>query len=213
MSTNSRYLKWFHDIERDLWQFFHLFDPLCERCAMWTLRESHCGSRSNRDQWNCCMIDNQVHDNWETLDPVQCRRDPRWYAKLKRLPMGRMPGNGPCPALGSHGCRLPRHRPITCTTQLCAKMLRVLKRLGMYNGNVSSALQIEDIIPLPDILPSLYGSARSSAKKPVVIEDVKRYQDLVRQWIKLLSRCGVHAWEAAVDAELPMLTEEDEHAS
>ncbi len=57
-------------------------------------------------------------------------------------------GNGPCPALGPCGCRLKKYRPITCTTQLCSKMLAVLKELGLIDAPTRSALQIEDLVTL-----------------------------------------------------------------
>ena len=162
--TNSQYLKWFYQIEKELWKFFDQFDDLCALCAVRTLRESESGQRKGRDEWCCCMIDNQVHDNWEALNANQCRSDRNWYEKLVPLEMGRMPGNGPCPALGPTGCQLKKHRPITCTTQLCSKMLKVLNILNLVKCPVNRALQIEDIIKLPDILPDLYGTSRKPRK-------------------------------------------------
>lgn len=204
MATNSRYLKDFYQIERELWRFFALFGDLCGRCARKTLRESASGQRQARDQWCCCMIDNQVHDNWQTLNPLQCRRDRGWYEKLEPLEMGRMPGNGPCPALGPTGCRLPRWRPITCTTQLCTKMLEVLKRTGLYDGPIDFARQIEDILPLPDILPRLYGSAKGKAAgRKVGNEEVQRYLQTIRQYREQLAAVGDPARQAAIDAVLP----------
>ncbi len=202
METNSRYLKDFHEIERELWRFFALFGDLCGRCARKTLRESASGQRQARDQWCCCMIDNQVHDTWETLNPLQCRRDRGWYEKLVPLELGRMPGNGPCPALGPTGCCLPRWRPITCTTQLCSKMLEVLKRTGLYDGPTNLALQIEDLLPLPAILPVLYGSAKGAVRK-VGNEEVQCYLQTIRQYRERLAAVGEPARQAAIDAVLP----------
>jgi len=176
--TNSRYLKWFYQIEKELWKFFDQFGDLCARCAVQTLEESAAGRRANRDRWCCCMIDNQVHDNWEALNANQNRSDRNWYAKLKPLDMGRMPGNGPCPALGPTGCQLKKHRPITCTTQLCSRMLEVLNSLNLVKCPVHSALQIEDIIELPDIMPALYGTARKPRK--VTANEVDAYIAAIR---------------------------------
>ena len=159
---NSQYLKWFHEIEKALWSLFDAFGDLCSRCAVQTLHELESGQRKGRDAWCCCMIDNQVHDNWEALNAVQTRSDRGWYDKLERLEFGRgrMPGNGPCPALGPTGCRLKKLRPITCTTQLCSKMLKELNDSGVVRCSAHHALQIEDLMDLPDILPTLYGTAQ-----------------------------------------------------
>ena len=178
--VNSRYLKWFHEIEKALWSLFNEFGDLCSRCAVQTLHEVASGNRKGRDGWCCCMIDNQVHDNWEALNAIQCRSDRRWYDKLPHQDMGRsMPGNGPCPALSTEGCRLKKHRPITCTTQLCTKMLEVLKQSGVVRCSTHHALQIEDLIKLPDILPSLYGTARKPQN--VSRQDVDAYIAAVRK--------------------------------
>ena len=177
--TNSRYLAWFHQIEKELWKFFALFDDLCGSCARLTLDEARSGRRDYRERWCCCMIDNQVHDNWEALNANQSRSDRNWYAKLEPQDLGRrMPGNGPCPALGENGCRLKKLRPITCTTQLCRRMLHVLNELDVVKCSTYSALQIEDLIELPDILPSLYGTARRPRR--VLLQDVESYINAVR---------------------------------
>lgn len=202
METNSQYLRQFHELERELWRFYALFGDLCGRCARKTLRESASGQRRDRDQWCCCMIDNQVHDTWQTLNPLQCRLDRSWYEKLTPLQLGRMPGNGPCPALGPTGCQLRQLRPITCTTQLCVKMLRVLKRLGLYEGPADFALQIEDIIALPDILPALYGSSKQKARK-VTPNEVALYRQVVRGYRDRLAAVAGKSRQAAIDTELP----------
>jgi hypothetical protein len=178
-STNGRYLKWFNDIEKELWRLFALFGDLCGRCALQTLADAAAGRRDNRADWCCCMIDNQVHDNWAALNSNQSRSDSGWYEKLERLDLGRMPGNGPCPALGEQGCRLKKLRPITCTTQLCNKMLSVLNCLGLVQSPCHSALQIEDLVGLPNILPSLYGTARKPQK--ITAADVEHYLATVRE--------------------------------
>ena len=176
---NSQYLKWFHEIEKALWSLFDAFGDLCSRCAVQTLSELESGQRKGRDQWCCCMIDNQVHDNWEALNAIQCRSDRRWHEKLPRQDMGRsMPGNGPCPALGPNGCQLKKHRPITCTTQLCSKMLKELSDAKVVRCSTHHALQIEDLIKLPDILPSLYGTARKP--RNVSRQEVEAYIGAVR---------------------------------
>lgn len=177
--TNSRYLKWFNQIEKELGTFFDLFGDLCSRCAKKTLREIEQRQRKGRSAWCCCMIDNQVHDNWEALNAIQVRTNRDWYKALPQQDMGRrMPGNGPCPALGHTGCQLEKHRPITCTTQLCTKMLIALHALKLVDSPVHHALQIEDLIELPDILPTLYGTARRPCN--VSRDDVRRYTDTIR---------------------------------
>lgn len=202
METNSQYLRQFHELERELWRFFALFGDLCGRCARKTLRESASGQRRDRDQWCCCMIDNQVHDTWQTLNPLQCRMNRKWYEMLTPPSIGRMPGNGPCPALGPSGCQLRQLRPITCTTQLCVKMLSVLKRLGLYDGPVNAALQIEDIITLPDILPSLYGSSKRTARQ-VSSGEVSLYRQTIRAYREGMAAADIRVRQAAIDAELP----------
>lgn len=178
MATNSRYLTWFYEIEKALWALFGEFGDLCARCAEQTLRDLAAGRRDKRETWCCCMIDNQVHDNWPSLDAVQQRRDTKWYQKLQPLDLGRMPGNGPCPALGPRGCRLPKHRPITCTTQLCPQMLQVLNDLKLVRCPAHHALQIEDLVSLPDILPALYGTSRKPQK--VSRAEVETYIERIR---------------------------------
>ncbi|MDP6810506.1 MAG: hypothetical protein QGH31_07245 [Kiritimatiellia bacterium] len=146
---------------------------------MKTLHEVEQRQRKGRAAWCCCMIDNQVHDSWEALNAIQVRSDRDWYEKLPRQDMGRsMPGNGPCPALGETGCQLKKHRPITCTTQLCTKMLIVLNALDLVMSPVHHALQIEDLIELPGILPTLYGTARKP--RTVSRDDVRRYTDAIK---------------------------------
>jgi hypothetical protein len=178
-ATNGRYLKWFNDIEKELWRLFALFGDLCARCALQTLADSESGRREGRADWCCCMIDNQVHDNWQALNANQNRFDSGWYEKLQRLELGRMPGNGPCPALGPTGCQLKKVRPITCTTQLCNKMLAVLNKLDLVKCPAHSALQIEDFLELPDILPALYGTARKPQR--VSLNEVEQYLATVRE--------------------------------
>ena len=157
VSINSNYLKWFHQIEKGLWSFFGLFGDLCTRCALRTLDDVAGGKREGTSEWCCCMIDNQVHDNWDSLNAVQNRFNRRWYDSIRRSKDVRTLRNGPCPALSEHGCRLKKCRPITCTTQLCRQMLVVLNDCKVIRTSPRAALQIEDLIALPDILPELYG--------------------------------------------------------
>lgn len=199
--TNSQYLKWFHQIEKSLWKLFAQFDDLCGRCAKQTLHESKTSKRNARDEWCCCMIDNQVHDNWPVLNANQNRSDRNWYKKLVPLEIGRMPGNGPCPALGPNGCQLKKHRPITCTTQLCTKMLKALNRLNLIKCPVSRALQIEDIIKLPDILPSLYGTNRKTEK--VSKEDVEEYLSTINSLRSRFSNIPIKQRQDAINSVQP----------
>ena len=124
------------------------------------------------------MIDNQVHDNWESLNAIQTRFDRTWYTSMRRPKGMRSLGNGPCPALGDQGCRLKKCRPITCTTQLCSKMLAILKDHGVIRKPTHSALQIEDLIALPDILPYLYGTRKG---RTVSASDVEAYLSAVKR--------------------------------
>ncbi len=179
--VNGNYLKWFHQIEKELWSLFSLFGDLCGICARDTLAALDSGERKGRDAWCCCMIDNQVHDNWDALDAVQTRFDRNWYEPIKRPKGARSIGHGPCPALGDQGCRLKKCRPITCTTQLCSKMLNVLKDLKIINKPTHAALQIEDLIDLPDIMPDLYGTRKGGK---VSQADVDEYISAVRRMKK-----------------------------
>jgi hypothetical protein len=178
MSVNSQYLKWFHQIEKALWSLFAQFGDLCSDCAKQTREEMSEGKKNGREAWCCCMIDNQVHDNWESLNAMQERFDRNWYESMRRPKGTRNFGNGPCPALGDAGCRIKKCRPITCTTQLCSKMLVVLKDRGMINKPTHAALQIEDLIALPDIMPDLYGTRKG---RKVDSSDVEAYIAAVRQ--------------------------------
>ena len=146
------------------------------------------------------MIDNQVHDHWETLTPVQSHYDRSWYEKLAPLPMGRMPGNGPCPALGEQGCRLRKCRPVTCTTQLCSKMLDVLQRVGLYDGRISSARQIEELLPLPDILHALYDSEKK--KRKVSEQEVEQYLQMIGTYYSKFAAMDSKVRQTAIDAVL-----------
>lgn len=198
---NSRDLQRFHVIERDLWRLFGLFGDLCGRCARKTLREHAAGQRAEREHWCCCMIDNQVHDHWDTLNPVQIRFDRAWYTKLELLPLGRMPGNGPCPALGPTGCRLKKCRPVTCTTQLCSKMLAVLEQLGLYQGDCTSAHQIESFVELPDILHGLYGLPHRNGKVPE--QAFLQYRAGVQRLTARFAEIPDNTRQGAIDAVLP----------
>ena len=200
--TNSQYLKQFNQIEKALWSLFDQFDDLCSRCAVKTLDEVGRGQRKGRDAWCCCMIDNQVHDNWEALNANQSRANRNWADALPRQDMGRsMPGNGPCPALGPQGCELKKLRPVTCTTQLCSKMLAVLNDLGLVNCNSHHALQIEDLVALPDILPSLYGTARKPL--PVSRKDVEQYIAVIRDLRDRYAALPADKRKKAIDRVLP----------
>lgn len=165
-TLNSNYLKWYKEIEKSLWKFFRLFDNLCLLCFQNTIKQINEGGwRDNRNYWCCCIIDNQIHDNWESINTIQKRiGDENWYQKIKAntdfrnsILKRRLPGNGPCPALCEQGCLIQRFRPITCTTQVCEKMLYVLSKLEIKDVGWSKPLQIEDIIELPEILKILYG--------------------------------------------------------
>ncbi|MBI4649801.1 hypothetical protein HY745_00580 [Candidatus Desantisbacteria bacterium] len=179
---NSQYLTWFNEIEKILWSFYKHFENLCSECALYTISSVKNSSRENRFNWCCCMIDNQVNDNWETLNNVQSRFDNNWYEKIKKnsfdLGRNRMPGNGPCPALGPSGCLLTKLRPVTCTTQLCEKMLIILQRLKIIPGFKSVPLQIEDIVPLKNILPILYGYHKD---KKVKLEEKLEYIKAIKE--------------------------------
>jgi hypothetical protein len=196
-ATNSQYLKWFHGVEKALWAFFALFGDLCRRCAEQTQRDVESGRRDRRESWCCCMIDNQVHDNWESLNAIQSQFDRDWYAAFRRVGVARMPGNGPCPALGERGCRIGKFRPITCTTQLCDKMLGVLHDLDVIGKPANSPLQIEDLIPLPDILPALYGTGKP---RRVLASEVEAYLAGVRAIREKLAAVPPEARRRAVEA-------------
>jgi hypothetical protein len=196
---NSQYLKWFHAIEKALWSFFALFGDMCARCAANTRQAVDNGERDNWESWCCCMIDNQVHDNWESLNAVQSRFDRNWYEPMRRPERPRMPGNGPCPALGPRGCLLAKCRPITCTTQLCDKMLRVLHELGIIKKPAQTELQIEDLIPLPPILPALYGTGKP---RKVLDSEVDAYIAAVKGFRDKLANIPPERRREAVNRQL-----------
>lgn len=198
---HSRDLQQFHRIERSLWRLFHVFGDLCSRCAEKTLREHAQGDRSARQDWGCCMIDNQVHDHWTTLNPIQSHYDRNWYDRLEPISLGKMPGNGPCPALGMKGCRIARCRPVTCTTQLCNKMLKVLKHWNVYNGETAYARQIEDFLDLPDILFALY--EQDKKKRKVSDAEIAEYVKVIETYYRKIMRIPASDRIRAVDAVLP----------
>jgi len=164
-TPNSQHLKGFKEIEKSLWSFFRLFGNLCEQCANQTLKQAEGNFREKKNLWCCCLIDNQIDCNWEALNKIQSRTDSSWYEKVKKSSaeyrnlrkIKRMPGNGPCPALSAKGCLLKQYRPITCTTQLCGKMIFVLGKLQIIPMQKRAPLQIEDIITVPgNILQIMY---------------------------------------------------------
>lgn len=179
---NSEYLKWFKEIEKSMWAFFRLFDDLCSLCAAKTNEQAARGIRDKRKSWCCCMIDDQIHDNWQSLNSIQYRFDPKWHEKIRQETenrnIRRMPGNGPCPALGKKGCLIKQYRPITCTTQLCEKMLFVLGETSVIKKTQHAPLQIEDIISLPNILADLYGVRKN---RKIKNDDVTEYINAVQR--------------------------------
>lgn len=184
---NSNYLEWYKEIEKSLWKFFRLFDNLCLLCFQKTINQiNEDGLQSNRNYWCCCIIDNQIHDNWESINAMQERISGKnWYQKIKAntdfrnsILKRRLPGNGPCPALCEQGCSIQRFRPITCTTQLCEKMLYILSKLKVKNVDWTKPLQIEDIIELPEILKILYGLGN---KQKASRQQVRDYIDSINK--------------------------------
>jgi len=178
--TNSQYLQWYSGIENELSLLFKLFSPLCAECFSRTVDQVEERERSNRQFWCCCFIDNQIHDHWGPLDAIQKRQDSGWYQKLIDKGMvikkGRVPGNGPCPALGSSGCRITKCRPVTCNTQICEKMLYVLNKAKVIECEMARPLQTEDILAVPDILPELFGMRRN---KQITGQDVREYREAI----------------------------------
>jgi len=196
---NSQYINWYKKIEKALFSLFKCFNNLCSLCYTQTLKQVYEGSRKKRKLWCCCLIDNQVHDYWPQLNIIQSRIDKKWYSKLqtKKLSLWKsMPGEGPCPALGAKGCMLSHCRPLTCTTQLCEKMLFILNELSITNVAYSSPLQIEDIIKVPDIAESL---CNIRAKTKIVLEkDVREYLDAVTSFKDKLAKTDSITKENAI---------------
>ena len=182
---NSQYLKWFKEIESELWSFFRLFEDICGQCYNYTINQAEGHAGRDISNWCCCLTDNQLHDNWDCLNPLQKTIDSKWYEKLKgkgvELGRCRMPNNGPCPALGRQGCLLGHFRTISCTTQICGKMMEMMKRLKVIDNYKRAPLQIEDIIPLPVILPILYGIKPGKVDESQVKEYLRSLRDLKKK--------------------------------
>lgn len=203
---NSQYINWYAKIEKELFSFFKLFDNLCSLCYKKTIEQAYGGSRKKRKLWCCCLIDNQVHGYWEQLNAIQKQFNRNWYGDLKKkkLKLKRsMPGEGPCPALGSRGCMLSHHRPLTCTTQLCEKMLFILYDLNIARVVHFSPLQIEDVISLPDIGEILYG-IRPKSKK-VLEKDVRKYLDSVSLFKNKFARVDKAAKKNAIKKSIILM--------
>ncbi len=166
-----------------------MFGNLCEQCFTETIIQLENNTRASKSSWCCCLIDDQVHHNWPRLNAIQIGFDHGWYSKIQemscKLSRRRLPGNGPCPALGSNGCIISKCRPITCTTQLCEKMIYILAEAGVICFRKQAPLQIEDIIFLPDILPDLFGR-RHGGKFRQVLE-----RKSVATYIESVSRLKV----------------------
>jgi len=177
---SSQYIKWFIETENELSKFFKLFSPLCSECFLHTNSQSENGERKNRQFWCCCLIDNQIHDHWESLNTIQKRFSIQWYKKLNKdtVKKKRMPGNGPCPALGKSGCLIKKCRPVTCSTQVCEKMLYILNKAGIIKCDVNRPQQIEEIVDVPDILHILYGTKN---RKVITEQDVFKYRNVLNQ--------------------------------
>lgn len=206
VDLNSSYLKWYKEIEKSLWRFFRLFENLCFLCFRETIIQiNKTNLRNYRQYWCCCVIDNQIHDNWESLKPIQERISGKnWYQEIKietelfrkNISKRRLPGNGPCPALGETGCLLKRFRPITCTTQLCEKMLFILARLKIAEVAWDKPMQIEDIIRLPNILKALYGIENNPK---ITRKHARQYIQSVNKLGDKLMRVDISARKLAVD--------------
>ncbi len=179
-SMNSQYIKWLVEIEGELSKFFRLFLPLCSKCFLHTDNQLEKKERRNRKFWCCCLIDNQIHDNWELINTIQKRFNTQWYKELSKdvVVKKRMPGNGPCPALGPSGCLIKKCRPMTCNTQVCEKMLYILNKTGMIRCEATIPLQIEEIVETPNILPILYGVKND---KSVTDQEVCEYKRVIKQ--------------------------------
>lgn len=184
MQKNKQYLLWYLEIEKELSSFFHNFENLCQYCFSESI--STIESKKNRQlkQLCCCLVDNQVHDYWPYLNCNQkTANGPNWSAKLaKDKALVKNPtGRGPCPALTDQGCSI-RLRPPTCSTQLCTKMLRILKELNV--GVIKSTdepCQIEDLIGTNSPLDILYGIRKGKISREIIDDFLKRIRDLSDQ--------------------------------
>ena len=130
------------------------------------------------------------------LDAIQSRFDRGWYNKLQEkslnLSCRRMPGNGPCPALGSKGCMIAKCRPVTCNTQLCEKMIYILVKAGVISPQKKAPLQSEDIISLPSILPDLFGCQHGGkVRQKFRQEDIVTYISAVNRVKAVFARVPI----------------------
>jgi len=75
-------------------------------------------------------------------------------------------------------------------------------RLRLYDGPADFARQIEDMLPLPDILPILYGSSKKM-NVVVSLKDVEGYRHSVRALHDRMKDLALLVRNAAIQDELP----------
>ncbi|MFC1462912.1 hypothetical protein ACFLQU_04820 [Verrucomicrobiota bacterium] len=75
-------------------------------------------------------------------------------------------------------------------------MLIVLNELGIIEAPTHTALQIEDLVPLPNILPSLYGIDK---RHSVLASEVDGYIGAIRKMRKRFSHVSPELRRKAID--------------
>jgi len=210
LPTKSQ-LESYRTIEKRLRVLFDMFRDLCAFCFTESLNSVKAGGRLSSETACCCLVDNQVHDYWQTLNAVHRRVEgPNWQKRLERAGVGlgdKKVIRGPCPALSCEGCVLNKFRPPTCSTQLCSCIANVIVDLGIIERPRTTPCQIEDLIGVASPLDILFG-----IKKGQVSEDnISEYLGGIEQLIQLLRAVPKDQAHSAVERQKAVIQDQVAH--
>ncbi len=187
MPTKSQ-LESYRTIEKRLRVLFDMFHDLCAFCFTESLNIVRVNGRLSSETACCCLVDNQVHDYWPTLDAVHRQVEgPNWQKGLERAGVGlgdKKVIRGPCPALSREGCVLNKFRPPTCSTQLCLYIVNVMVDLGIIERPRAIPCQIEDLIKVASPLDILFGVRKR--KRQISEDNIPEYLGGIERLIQLL---------------------------
>jgi hypothetical protein len=155
-------LKKFQEMEKMLKRFFSLFEDLCAHCFTESMGAISSGIRPHKYMC-CCLVDNQVHDHWQSLSKAQeMMNGPNWARVIEQNSFTtgkrRMPNNGPCKALCERGCLLSCMRPPSCSTLVCSHMVRILVDLKLYQDpKHGEDCEVDELLGVQSPLDAMYG--------------------------------------------------------
>lgn len=203
MPTKAQ-LAMYCDVEKRLRALFSYFTDLCACCFAQTLEAIKAGARVDPESACCCMVDNQVHDYWRTLEGAQMTVvGPSWKKQLDKadLDVGKVI-RGPCPALSSKGCVLLRLRPPTCSTQVCAYIMSAMSDLGVA-VKTPTPCQIEELIGAPSPLDFAFGVSGKGVSR----EDQDAFRSGIERMIETIRSAPAQDVAAALDKAKRLIVE------